>query len=338
QQFDVRVEQFEFFLVQTRLLRARNASPVHVYARQYTEFFNTVWLLLNDITIGVAVGSFLCDNHVVLSHILDEFFQKVFVQWIEWVLFWLDAWPAGLKLNTELSHFYSRLFAYLIRHWGDMVEFVFRMHLPLIDAPFLPAVIYALGLASCCGVTITISICADMLSFVTAHLYLCYIVTSVVYHRMLETAGSLWNLFRGKRFNVLRNRTDTWEYDIDQLLFGTIVFTLLAFLFPTVLAYYSLFALMRLSVIVTLASLDTLLAFMNHFPLFALMLRIKDPKRIPGNQPVPMSSIFSQYILLSSHLASHYNPLRLLRNVLRGDLLTAIPRVLIRFSKGKGVL
>lgn len=47
----------------------------------------------------------------------------------------------------------------------------------------------------------------------------------------------------GKRFNVLRNRTDSWEYDLDQLLFGTILFTLLAFLFPTVLAYYALFAL-----------------------------------------------------------------------------------------------
>ena len=47
----------------------------------------------------------------------------------------------------------------------------------------------------------------------------------------------------GKRYNVLRNRTDSWEYDLDQLLFGTILFTLLAFLFPTVLAYYALFAM-----------------------------------------------------------------------------------------------
>jgi hypothetical protein len=46
----------------------------------------------------------------------------------------------------------------------------------------------------------------------------------------------------GKRYNVLRNRTDPWDYDVDQLLFGTILFTLLAFLFPTVLAYYLLFA------------------------------------------------------------------------------------------------
>jgi hypothetical protein len=47
----------------------------------------------------------------------------------------------------------------------------------------------------------------------------------------------------GKRYNILHNRTDPWDYDVDQLLFGTILFTLVAFLFPTVLAYYVLFAM-----------------------------------------------------------------------------------------------
>jgi phosphatidylinositol glycan class Q protein len=49
-------------------------------------------------------------------------------------------------------------------------------------------------------------------------------------------------LLSGKRYNVLRDRIDSWDYDIDQLLFGTMLFTLVAFLFPTVLAYYVLFA------------------------------------------------------------------------------------------------
>lgn len=30
------------------------------------------------------------------------------------------------------------------------------------------------------------------------------------------------------------------------------------------------------------ASMETALAFMNHFPLFAVMLRLKDPARLPG--------------------------------------------------------
>jgi phosphatidylinositol glycan class Q protein len=51
----------------------------------------------------------------------------------------------------------------------------------------------------------------------------------------------------GKRYNVLRDRVDSWDYDLDQLLFGTILFTLVAFLFPTVTVYYALFAMARCS-------------------------------------------------------------------------------------------
>ena len=89
---------------------------------------------------------------------------------------------------------------------------------------------------------------------------------------------------------------------MDQLLLGTIVFTLIAFLFPTVAAYYLFFAVVRLphhsfsafaashdvvwqirlNVILVHASLETVLAFMNHFPLFAIMLRVKNPSRLPG--------------------------------------------------------
>lgn len=104
----------------------------------------------------------------------------------------------------------------------------------------------------------------------------------------------------GKRYNVLRNRIDPWDYDVDQLLFGTILFTLVTFLFPTILAYYALFAMvskiciidlscsinrmyqLRLTIILTHALTEAVLAFINHFPLFALVLRVKDPWRLPG--------------------------------------------------------
>jgi len=160
-------------------------------------------------------------------------------------------------------------------------------------------------------------------------------------------------LLSGKRYNVLRDRIDNWDYDTDQLLFGTMLFTLVAFLFPTVLAYYILFAMLRLCILLLQAGMDTLLAFMNHFPLFALMQKAKDPWRIPGglyfatstasaagnpvlvvqNQSVPLSAIFSQYIQLWSRLASHYDPVRLLLCLLSGRYLAAIPRYYIRSNR-----
>lgn len=49
----------------------------------------------------------------------------------------------------------------------------------------------------------------------------------------------------GKRWNVIRQRTDSYQYDVDQLFLGTLLFTVSAFLFPTVLTYAALFYTVR---------------------------------------------------------------------------------------------
>ncbi|KAJ3906915.1 N-acetylglucosaminyl transferase component-domain-containing protein [Lentinula edodes] len=283
QQMDVRIEQLAILLRQMAALRLRKeGGRVEIYSKEYTSFFNTVWLILNDITIGYAFGRFLCENHEVLATMLKEFVEDILILWPQRALCWLDSWPAGLKLNTELSSFYSGTFVDLVNVWGGVLRHIIF--------PYLSNTIYIFGLVSSFGaliggmggMTMSIALFYDMFVFFTLHIYVCYVVAVVAFEKALWGLGSLWRLFRGKRFNVLRNRTDSWEYDIDQLLFGTILFTLLAFLFPTVLAYYALFALSRLAMILTQASLEIQLAFMNHFPLFTLVLRLKDPWRIPG--------------------------------------------------------
>ena len=55
--------------------------------------------------------------------------------------------------------------------------------------------------------------------------------------------GSLWRLFRGKKWNVLRQRVDSAAYDADQLFVGTLLFTVLLFLLPTTGLYYVVFTL-----------------------------------------------------------------------------------------------
>ena len=123
---------------------------------------------------------------------------------------------------------------------------------------------------------------SDLLSLLTVHIYCFYVASARIYHWQLTIIGSLFHLFRGKKHNVLRNRIDSCDYDLDQLLLGTILFTLLFFLLPTIVVFYFTFASARMAIISLKAVLDTLLACLNHFPLFALMLRIKDSRRLPG--------------------------------------------------------
>ncbi|KAJ3569710.1 hypothetical protein NP233_g4881 [Leucocoprinus birnbaumii] len=342
QQIEVRTEQAEYFVTEIPHLRNRGESDITNYAVRYTQFFNSIWMILNDVTIGMAFGSFLTEHAPRLAQSVDFILHRYLARDIIFTLEWLDSWPAGLKLNTELSQFYSHALVGSIQLWEKGLSQV-TLH--------IPSIIYALGIMSTFGgMSLAISAFMDLVAVATFHIYVCYFFAGLVYHRMLKTAGSLFNLFRGKRYNVLRNRVDTWEYDMDQLLFGTILFTLLAFLFPTVLVYYSLFAIARFAILLLLASMEFLLTLINHFPLFALMLSVKDTWRLPGgvyfqlrtfkskhgladqfnlvieNQVVPLSLLFFQYVELSAVLARHYNPLRLAWCLLKGEYLGAIPR------------
>lgn len=114
QQLDVRAEQAQFFVSQIGSLQRRDTIDIASYASRYTNFFNTVWLVLNDVTIGIALGTFLSENHHALAHIINTYAERFLVEEIKWSLIWLDSWPAGLKLNTELSRFYSHTFIGLV--------------------------------------------------------------------------------------------------------------------------------------------------------------------------------------------------------------------------------
>lgn len=127
-----------------------------------------------------------------------------------------------------------------------------------------------------------ISLFSDLLSALTVHIYCFYTASARIFHWQLTIIVSLFHLFRGKKHNVLRNRIDSCDYDLDQLLLGTILFTLLSFLLPTIIVFYLTFTSARMAIIFLKAALDTLLACLNHFPLFALMLRVKDSRRLPG--------------------------------------------------------
>lgn len=148
--------------------------------------------------------------------------------------------------------------------------------------PHLPLLIRVIGFSAFAGATMPISMFLDLVTLLTLHIYSFYIASARIFHWQLTIMISLFHLFRGKKRNVLRNRIDSCDYDLDQLLLGTILFTLQFFLLPTVFVFYLTFACARVGVIGLKAGLEIGLACLNHFPLFAVMLRIKDPGRLPG--------------------------------------------------------
>ena len=275
QQVDIRLQQFCYWPIQYAKLRQRKDDweSVTTSHPDYIRFYNSLWLVANDVIIGIALGSYIIDNASWVAAQINTVLTGWTVEGLQRTITWLMDWPAGLKLNNELAAFLGDLFLWVIDNWaGFLANF----------QTYLQSIIYVVGCSSFAGASLPIALFSDLLSILTVHIYSFYIASARIFNWQLSIIISLFHLFRGKKRNVLRNRIDSCDYDLDQLLLGTILFTVLFFLLPTVIVFYLTFASARMLIISLKASFDTCLAILNHFPLFAVMLRVKDSLRLPG--------------------------------------------------------
>lgn len=298
QQVEIRLQQFCYWPMQYITLRRRKDDweSVTTSHPDYIRFYNSLWLVANDVIIGIALGSYIIDNSVWVAESIGEILDLYSVAALRRTITWLMDWPAGLKLNNELAAFLGDLFLWVIDHWSSMYSqspsiYTLLTLTGLVNAlqPFLPHLIWFIGFSSFAGASMPIALFSDLLSILTLHIYSFYVASARIFNWQYTILLSLFQLFRGKKHNVLRKRIDSCDYDLDQLLLGTILFTLLFFLLPTVIVFYLTFACSRMAIISLKAVLDTLLACLNHFPLFALMLRIKDSQRLPGLPSISVS-------------------------------------------------
>ncbi|KAJ3312073.1 phosphatidylinositol N-acetylglucosaminyltransferase subunit gpi1 [Boothiomyces sp. JEL0838] len=241
-----------------------------VQQAKYIGFFNTLWLIANDVIIGLTVKAIILDYRYVLSDQLN-YLNIRSIEIITDNINWLLLWPIGIKLNAELANFFAELFVWMLFVWRDILQDLY---------PYFPMIFFCIGWFGVFGVSMVIALISDFLTLITLHLQLFYTISARIYNWVLQIIDSTFNLFRGKKRNPLRNRIDAAEYDLDQLLLGSTIFTILVFLLPTVAVFYLLFSFANLGVVFIQAILQIILGILNHFPLFAIMLSVKDPKRL----------------------------------------------------------
>lgn len=235
---------------------------------------------MNDLILGWAVGSILCDHHAFIAAKVTHTFEKVLGTWLFLALRWLDDWPGGLKLNTELSAFYTDMYSGLVSLFRAMVLS------PLLSA--LPSLILYAGQASkVLGLSGTICLLSDMLTLSTMHITALHTLSRTQYRATLHLLSFLLFLFRGKKRNILlgsrSGSSSAASYELDQLLLGTILFTLVLFLSPTIIVYHALFASAKFTQEVLVGGiLGAGVKSLNALPLFSVLLLLKDKQRVPG--------------------------------------------------------
>lgn len=121
QQVEIRLQQFCYWPMQYMTLRKRKDDweSVTTSHPDYIRFYNSLWLVANDVIIGMALGSYIIDNSAWVAESISQILSKYTVAALQRTITWLMDWPAGLKLNTELAAFLGDLFLWVIEHWSS---------------------------------------------------------------------------------------------------------------------------------------------------------------------------------------------------------------------------
>ncbi|XP_028710442.1 phosphatidylinositol N-acetylglucosaminyltransferase subunit Q isoform X2 [Peromyscus leucopus] len=233
---------------------------------------NMLVSVLLDVVLGLLLLSWLHSNNRIgqLANALVPVADHV-AEELQHLLQWLMGAPAGLKMNRALDQVLGRFFLYHIHLWISYIHLM---------SPFIEHILWHVGLSACLGLTVALSILSDIIALLTFHIYCFYVYGARLYCLKIYGLSSLWRLFRGKKWNVLRQRVDSCSYDLDQLFIGTLLFTILVFLLPTTALYYLVFTLLRLLVITVQGLIRLLVDLINSLPLYSLGLRLCRPYRL----------------------------------------------------------
>jgi hypothetical protein len=219
-----------------------------------------------DCACGLAIGILLVAACSRLggadgAQALINFYFSMIKRGIEW----LGRFPIGFKLNERLTERMGELMLAVLTLNEAMligvVRWVVGWRLWYLSAVLIPVTSCAVGASG------IVAALVDVAHLSTAQLFALSYWYRRLYRLELYLLSSLWLLLRGKKKNVLRNRSDTMEYDSTQLLLGTILFTIVTALLTTVLVYHLFFAVSSFAVDISLIPF-----YLLHFALLRLPL------------------------------------------------------------------
>ncbi|XP_077172659.1 phosphatidylinositol N-acetylglucosaminyltransferase subunit Q isoform X2 [Paroedura picta] len=256
-------QQLRHRLQHLQVLCSTGKAPDQAQLMRKANIFVSILL---DVTLGILLMYWLYQENRIghLANALIPMADLVAEQ-LQDLLQWLMGVPAGLKMNRALDQVLGRFFLYHIHLWISYIHLM---------SPFIEMILWYVALSACLGLTVALSILSDIIALLTFHIYCFYVYGARLYCMKIYGLSSLWRLFRGKKWNVLRQRVDSCSYDLDQLFIGTLLFTILLFLLPTTALYYLVFTLLRLLVVIVQGLIHLLVDLVNSLPFYSVLLRL----------------------------------------------------------------
>ena len=244
----------------------------------YVKFASLLTQLFMDLILGWTV--------VFLVYRYPRFFldtaalccQKLQADSIHENLIYVLGFPAGFKPNPNLAHFVGSYALSLVSG--------FRFFTKALE-PFKLVILFSGTTFGCLGLSVMLAALHDLLFIFSGFIFFMYSVFARCYMHTLEMAFTLFKLFRGIKYNVIRQKDDMVSFKVSELYFGVLLISMIIFLLPTfAMFYFYVFLCVVLNILclqVTLLACQTLLL---DFPYFLLAWTSCD------NFTLPKSIIF----------------------------------------------
>ncbi|WJX78295.1 hypothetical protein P8452_61533 [Trifolium repens] len=243
------------------------------YAEKAAMHRHSMWSsLVVDILLGNLVGWPLLyhEESICLSGLN-------FIHWFATFLrsgcVWLMGNPAGFKLNAELAGVLGMLSLNAIQVWSTLWIFVGFIFNYIIRGLSLLGIL--------CGFTIPASLIVDMIALGTLHVFTLHWFISIVYSSQIQALAALWRLFRGRKWNPLRQRLDSFDYTVKQHIVGSLLFTPLLLLLPTTSVFYIFFSIVDTTINLICILIEVTILVIHATPYIKIFLWLTRPGRFP---------------------------------------------------------
>lgn len=164
-----------------------------------------MWLGANDVIVGVALAVYVRDNAASIRSLTTDLVEVHVLMYLRELLSWLNSWPMGIKLNSEVAGLICRAFLFLSRVWEEGAPVHASVARSIADAssaavlkPTLANLpVKLIGCAGFLGASSLLALAADLVSLLTLPFFACYVTATLVYRWSLRSLSALFNVFRG---------------------------------------------------------------------------------------------------------------------------------------------
>ncbi|TKY62666.1 Phosphatidylinositol N-acetylglucosaminyltransferase subunit Q [Spatholobus suberectus] len=235
---------------------------------------HSMWsTLLVDILLGNVVGWALL-YHAESIYLLVLNFMHGFSTFLRSGCVWLMGNPAGFKLNAELAGVLGMVSLNAVQIWSTLWIFVGFIFNYIIQG------LSVLGIL--CGFTVPAALIIDMIALATLHVSTLHWFISFVYSSQIQALAALWRLFRGRKWNPLRQRLDSFDYTVKQHIVGSLLFTPLLLLLPTTSVFYIFFSIVDTTINLVCLLIEVTISVIHATPYTKIFLWLVRPGRFPS--------------------------------------------------------